>query len=536
MKRRGAQPATRIPKPVVLIVLDGFGVSLHLRGNAIAEARKPAFDLIEQYYPFTTLQASGAAIGLPWGEPGNSEVGHLTMGAGRAIFHHLPRIIMAIHDGSFYENAALRGVARHVRDHASALHLIGLTSSGSVHSYLDHLYALLEFAAREKLERVWLHAITDGRDAPPQEAERFIAQLEQRLEARFPKAAIASLIGRFYAMDRDENWDRIQKTYELMTRGRGAGFQDPVEYFRQSYARGKSDEFIEPAYREENGQPVGRIGAHDGVIFFNFREDSMRELVRAFAAEPFDEFPRQRLEGLRVATMTEYEKNLPGVAAAFPPLEITRPLGRILAEAGKRQLRVAETEKYAHVAYFFNGGQEKPFPGEERILVPSRSVPHFDEHPEMRAPEITAAILERIAEYDFILSNFANADMVGHTGNFAAIIKAVEALDESVGKIQEAVLARDGVLLITGDHGNAEEKIHPYSGEEITEHTANPVPFYLVSSSYRRTEPRSAEAIRARKKEPAGILTDVAPTILELMQLAKPPEMTGKSLLPILIE
>ncbi len=524
------------PKPVVLVVLDGFGLSLHRRGNAVAEARKPALDLIEQYYPFTTLQASGVAVGLPWGEPGNSEVGHLTMGAGRAIYHHLPRITMAIHDGSFYENATLSGVVRHVRDHASALHLIGLTSSGSVHSYVEHLYALLELAARGKIERVWLHAITDGRDAPLEEAGRFIAQLQERLEARFPTAAIASLIGRFYAMDRDNRWDRIERAYALLTRGKGTGFRDPVAYLRNSYREGVSDEFIEPGYLDRDGRPAGRIVPHDGVIFFNFREDSMRELTAAFAAEPFDQFGREKIDDLRVATMTEYEKNLPGVAAAFRPLEITRPLGRVLAEAGKRQLRIAETEKYAHVAYFFNGGQEKPFPGEERMLVPSLSVPHFDEHPEMRAPEITAAILERIQEYDFVLANFANADMVGHTGNFAAIVKAIAVLDESVGKIQDAVLKQDGLLLITADHGNAEEKIHPYSGEPVTEHTANPVPFYLVGSAYRRKTARSAEAIRAQKKEPAGILIDIAPTVLELMHLSIPPEMTGKSLLPILIE
>ena len=524
-----------IPKPIVLVVLDGFGVSLTERGNAIQAAAKPNLDLIEHRFPFTTLQASGAAVGLPWGEAGNSEVGHLTMGAGRVIYHHLPRVIVAIEDGSFFENPAFGGVIEHVRQRGSSLHLLGLVSSGSVHSYLDHLWALMELTGRAKLNPVWLHIITDGKDAPPTEAGKLIPGLEERIRTKYPGVAIASLVGRFYAMDRDEQWDRVRSAYELFTGGRGSAFQNPAEYLAKAYGRGTTDEFIEPAYREENGEAVGRIRPGDGLVMFNFREDSMRELTQAFTRETFDAFPRERLPNVNIATMTEYEKNLPGVAAAFPPLEISSPLGRVLSLAGKTQLHIAESEKYAHVTYFFNGGTEKPFPDEDRILVPSSGVPHFDEKPEMKAPEITAKILERIGEYDFILANYANADMVGHTGNFEAAVKAVEALDQAVGRIMLAVLEKGGVLLITGDHGNAEQKIHPQSGEPITEHTSNPVPFYLVGEPYKLAQERASGEITARKKEVGGILSDVAPTVLELMALPQPPEMTGKSLLPVLL-
>ncbi|MBI4132794.1 MAG: 2,3-bisphosphoglycerate-independent phosphoglycerate mutase [Candidatus Sungbacteria bacterium] len=520
-----------IPKPVVLIVLDGFGVALAGRGNAVHSARKPNFDSIEQWFPFTALHASGVAVGLPWGEAGNSEVGHLTMGAGRVIYHHLPRIIVSIHDGSFYQNPAFQEVVGHVKTHGSSLHLFGLVSSGSVHSYIDHLEALLELASRAALPRVFLHIITDGKDAPPEESRRFIEKLEERIRARHPAATIASIVGRFFAMDRDLHWDRIARAYELLTQGRGRIFRDPVEYLSQSYAQGTTDEFIEPAWREESEEQGSRIQADDGLIIFNFREDSVREITEAFASDVFDGFPRKKIENLKIATMTEYEKGLPNVASAFPPLEISWPLARVLAANQKTQLRIAESEKYAHVTYFFNGGVEKPFPGEDRMLIPSSSGPHFDDHPEMKAPEITSRIIERLGAYDFILANFANADMVGHTGNFAAAVRAVEALDGCVGRLQEAVLARNGVLIITGDHGNVEQKIHPFSGEAVTEHTTNPVPFYLIGKGFERARPLDRASVLEAKAAVDGILTDVAPTILELMQLPKPAEMTGKSLL-----
>lgn len=520
-----------IPKPVLLAVLDGFGYSSSARGNAIRDANTPNLDAIERSFPLTTLQASGVAVGLPWGEPGNSEVGHLTMGAGRPIYHHLPRIIVAIHDGTFYDNPAFKKATEHVQKNDSALHIIGLASSGSVHSYTEHLQALLELATRAELKRVYLHFITDGKDASPQEGRSFFARVEERIALKHPNAVITSVIGRFYAMDRDAQWARIRKAYELFTEAKGTPFEDPIRYLENSYAAGIFDEFIEPGYRAKNGKPVGRIRADDAVIFFNFREDSMREITQAFAKEEFGAFPRERVPNLAIATMTEYDSSLKGVAAAFPPLEIHWPLARVLAVTDKTQLHIAESEKYAHVTYFFNGGVETPFPHEDRILVPSLSVPHFDEHPEMRTQEITDRILENLGRYDFILANFANADMVGHTGNYPAIVRAIESLDAAIGQLLDAILGRDGAMILTGDHGNAEQKIHPYTGEAVTAHTVNPVPFALVGKRYRRPSPRTDAELREAMREPAGILIDVAPTILALMDLPKPDEMTGRSLL-----
>ena len=523
-----------IPKPVLLVVLDGFGYSPSERGNAIRDANTPNLDSIERSFPLTTLQASGVAVGLPWGEPGNSEVGHLTMGAGRPIYHHLPRIIVAIHDGTFYENPAFKKATEHVAKNDSALHIIGLASSGSVHSYTEHLQALLELATRAELKRVYLHLLADGKDASPREGRLFLARIEERIAAKHPNVEIVSVVGRFYAMDRDGQWARIRKAYELFTEAAGTPFDDPIRYLESSYAAGTFDEFVEPGYLARDGKPVGRIKANDAIIFFNFREDSMREITQAFAKEEFSSFPRRRLTNLVVATMTEYDSSLPNVAAAFPPLEIHWPLARVLAVTDKTQLHIAESEKYAHVTYFFNGGAETPFPHEDRILVPSLSVPHFDEHPEMRAGELTNRILENLGRYDFILANFANADMVGHTGNYPAIVRAVESLDAALGQLFDAILARDGAMILTGDHGNAEQKIHPYTGEAVTAHTANPVPFILVGKRYRRASPRTNAELREALREPAGILIDIAPTILALMDLPKPDEMTGRSLLATL--
>ena len=346
---------------------------------------------------------------------------------------------------------------------------------------------------------------------------------------------IASLVGRFWAMDRDLQWERIRKAHELLAAGKGQPMTEPVTNLRESYRRGITDEFIEPTYAvDAAGRPLGRLAPGDALILFNFREDSMREITESFAKEAFDAFPRRVPENVRVVTMTEYGQNLEGVEAAFPPLAIDWPLSRVLSANGKGQLHIAETEKYAHVTYFFNGGVEKPFPAEDRILVPSASLAHFDEHPEMRAPEITEKIIAELDGYDFILGNYANADMVGHTGNFEAVVKAIEVLDAMVGQLERAVLERGGVLIITGDHGNAEKKIHPISGEPLTEHTINPVPFYLIGKAFERPQPRSAEEIQVKRKETGGLLSDVAPTILELLDLPKPPEMTGKSLLPLL--
>lgn len=520
-------------KPLVLLILDGFGVSLQTRGNPVAEAHTPTLHEIEQFFPFATLQASGIAVGLPWGEAGNSEVGHLTIGSGRVLYHHLPRIIYSIFDGSFFANKRLRAAADHARKNNSRLHIAGLVSSGSVHSYIDHLYALLEFTKREKLSPVYLHIFTDGKDAPPHEAAKFIKNLEKRISSQYPDVEIASVIGRFYAMDRDEQWRRIQDAYELLVHGAGARVESLSAYLEQSYAKGISDEFIEPALFAKPDAAPGIIQKNDALIFLNFREDSMRELTHAFIDDSFDHFPRAKIPNLFLATMTEYQKELREFAA-FPALDISWPLARVLGDAGLRHLHIAETEKYAHITYFFNGGIEDPFLGEERIVIKSLPVTHFDEEPQMRAREITQTALEKLDAFDVIIANLANADMIGHSGNFQAAVQAIEVIDESLNLLVQAVCARDGVMIVTADHGNIELKRSLVSGEKITEHSLNPVPLYIIGERFRRRAPLSSEEILQRKSETSGILTDVAPTIIELLGLKKPAEMTGKSLLNIL--
>ena len=520
--------------PFLLVILDGFGVSPEMQGNPVAEAKKPVLDGFEQKYPFTTLQASGVAVGLPWGESGNSEVGHLTMGAGRVIHHHLPRIIHAIRDGSFFENPVLKEAAAHARAHGGRLHIAGLVSSGSVHSYSDHLMALLEFASREQISETYVHVLTDGKDAPPKEGARFLAGLAARMASEYPKAHLASIVGRFFAMDRDDKWDRVARAYDLMVLGRGEKIASLSDYLAASYAKGVTDEFVEPAIVSGEGGLAPVIKQGDALVLFNFREDSMREITRAFTEDDFDKFPREKLQDLFVVTMTEYEKGMRGAHAAFPAPGVTHPLGAVLASAGLRQLRIAETEKYAHVTYFFNGGDEKPFVGEDRMLVPSLSVAHFDEAPQMRSDEIATRIIANMDSYDIIIANFANADMIGHSGNFHAAVQAVEALDTALGRLADAVLEKNGMMVITADHGNVELKRSAVSGESMTKHSLNPVPFFVISERFLRKTPRDTAAIAKAKSEIGGILTDVAPTVLELLGLQKPAEMTGQSLLPFL--
>ncbi len=518
-------------KPVVLCVLDGFGVSAEEKGNPVAVARKPNLDFIEANYPFTTLQASGVAVGLPWGEAGNSEVGHLTMGAGRVIYHHLPRIIYSISDKSFFSNEAFSKAVEHVKAQNSRLHLLGLVSSGSVHSYIEHIYALLQFVEETGVSSAFLHVITDGKDAPPKEGEKFLASLESRMADDFPHTKVASVVGRFYAMDRDEKWERVEKAYQLYTSGTGENSPETAsEYLRRQYGKGLTDEFVEPTLL----LPEGQMKDGDALIILNFREDSVREITHAFVDEAFDEFSRVKLDHFLVVTMTEYEKGLNAIPA-FTSLNVNEPLAALIAAAGMRQLHIAETEKYAHVTYFFNGGSEGPFPGEDRVLVPSREVTHFEEAPEMKAAEIAARVAESLNTYEFILINFANTDMVGHSGNFNAAVKAVEAVDEAVGTLHRAVIEKGGILIVTGDHGNVEAKWSPVTGERLTEHSINPVPFYLVGNDFRHLATRTAEEVARAKKEAGGILTDVAPTVLELMGIPKPAEMTGTSLLSQLL-
>ena len=521
------------PKPLILIILDAFGISPEKESNPVASARTPVLDEIERNFPFTTLQASGVAVGLPWGEAGNSEVGHLTMGSGRVLHHHLPRIISSIRDGSFLKNESLLKAAHTVKMNNSRLHIAGLVSSGSVHSYIDHLYALFDVARREDVEHVYLHVITDGKDAPPMEGAAFINALEERCSQDWPNVKIASVVGRFYGMDRDEKWDRIQKDYELMTSGKGTAITSVPAYLEEEYKKGMSDEFIEPAVVvDAAGTPIASVEAGDALIFFNFREDSMREILHAFVDERFHAFSRAKIENLCIVTMTDYEESLASLAA-FPSPDIAFSLSEVLSAEGLNHFHVAETEKYAHVTYFFNGGKETPFAGEKRMLIPSLEVAHVDDVPEMRAHEITSAILEHI-NFDVIIANYANADMVGHSGNFAAVVQAVNVLDESLGQLMNAIFNSGGVMLITGDHGGVELKRNMISGEKRTEHSINPVPLYIVGKDWKLKKSRTPDEIIRAKKEIGGILTDVAPTILELLELKKPREMTGTSLVPLL--
>lgn len=523
----------KIPyKPVVLLVLDGFGVNPSLAESTWSYAKRPTMEELEKYYPFTTLQASGVSVGLMWGEAGNSEVGHLTMGSGRVVYHHLPRIIVSIQEGDFFKNTAFLKAINHVRENQSSLHIMGLFSSGSVHAYADHLYALLDLAKQENVQRVFLHLFTDGRDAPPKESVNFFGFLQERIKKEYPFAKIASIIGRRLAMDRDDYWDRVEKTYRLLVDGFGEPFDDPIVYLAKQHDIGNTDEFIEPAFlRGEKGRPIGRFRNNDALIFFNYREDSMRELTASLTVDGFDKFAREKLNNFVFVTMTQYDEKFLGVDVAFPPLELQYPLARVLSDAGKKQLHVGETEKYAHVTYFFNGGIEKPFPNEDRKLIPSPKNVRYDDVPEMSASAVARTVIEDLENYDFILANFANGDMVGHTGNFEATVKAIEALDFSIGEIIPKTLEKGGVVIITSDHGNAEEKIYATSGEKRTKHTINPVPFFIIAKELRRVTPITVAEIKKAYSHTEGVLTDVAPTILELMKLEKSKEMTGISLL-----
>ena len=517
-------------KPVILVILDGYGVNPQVPESTWRYARRPNLEQIEKFFPFTTLQASGAAVGLPWGEEGNSEVGHLTIGSGRVLYTHLPRIIMSIRDKSFFENQAFQKAVKHIQKNNSHLHLLGLFSSGSVHAYIDHLYALLELAKKNEIKESFIHLFTDGRDAPPQEAAKFLASLEARLGQEYPSAKIASVLGRHWAMDRDNHWDLIEKAYNLLVLAQGQPFESASLYVEEGYKKNLTDEFIEPGFLTVGGQAIGRIQENDAVIFFNYREDSARELTRAFIQEGFDRFPRKKTANLFFVTMTEYDQALPA-EVAFKPLDIEHSLAKVISDAGLKQLHIAETEKYAHVTYFFNGGKEKPFGGEERILIPSVPTAHFDQYPEMSVAIISEKIIESLNQYDFILANFANADMVGHSGNFESTVKALEALDSAIGRIAPRVLEAGGALVITGDHGNAEEKYYLSSGEKRTKHTTNPVPFFMVAQKFKARDELKKEDIMKKYGQTQGTLTDVAPTVLELLGLKKPALMTGVSLI-----
>ncbi|HLC94235.1 MAG TPA: 2,3-bisphosphoglycerate-independent phosphoglycerate mutase [Patescibacteria group bacterium] len=536
--------------PVVLIVLDGFGIAPPGPGNAIYLANPHHIHSLLCSYPYTYLKASGMSVGLPQGEVGNTEVGHLNLGAGRVIYQSLLRINMAIADGTFYENVAFLEALIHLSKTGGKLHLIGLVGEGSVHASVDHLSALLHFCKRNNFRHVFVHAITDGRDSPPKMAASYIDGLEKKLD-QLELGEIATVMGRYYAMDRDKRWDRTEKAYICLTKGAEKKAQSWRDVFDSSYKRGITDEFIEPINITKNGEPIALIQEGDAVIFFNFRIDRPRQLTKAFVLDNFEAnanktfydpyateyykkheveekilappFKRgEKIKNLYFITMTEYEKDLPAIIA-FPSRMVHMPLGRVLSDNSLYQLRLTESEKERFVTYYFNGGREVQFPYEERLIVPSPKVPTYDLKPEMSAYEITDILIKKMSlmKYKFILVNFPNADMVGHTGDLKASIKAVKVIDEVVGRIVNASLGLDYQLLITADHGNIEEKINTKTGEMMTEHTANLVPFIAVSNKLQGKP----------KKLHIGILADVVPTILNLMGLPKPTEMMGRDLL-----
>ncbi|CAH2032645.1 2,3-bisphosphoglycerate-independent phosphoglycerate mutase [Trichlorobacter ammonificans] len=508
-------------KPLMLMILDGWGINPSPDNNAVALAATPTLDRLLAEYPATTLRTSGLAVGLPEGQMGNSEVGHLNLGAGRIVYQDLTRISKAIDDGDFFTNPVLLECITTTRSKGGRLHLAGLLSDGGVHSHNTHLYALLELAKRRGMTEVFVHCLLDGRDTPPQSGSDYLAQLEAEI-ARIGCGRIATVMGRYYAMDRDNRWERVQKAYDAMVLGQGEQRASARQAIEQSYAADVHDEFVLPAVICDNGRPVGTINDGDAVIFFNFRSDRAREITRALTFEQFNGFARARVPQLAsYVCMTEYDATFP-LAVAYGQEELTNLLGGVLAAAGMEQLRIAETEKYAHVTFFFNGGVETPFPGEERALIPSpKEVATYDLKPEMSAYQVTEELLKRLDQgrYDVIILNFANCDMVGHTGILPAAVKAVEAVDACVGRVVEKMRHLGGTVLITADHGNAEQMVDEH-GEPHTAHTCNPVRLILVDDSRKDTILKDG-----------GKLADIAPTMLKLLGLPQPQEMTGESLL-----
>ncbi|MGN0483042.1 MAG: 2,3-bisphosphoglycerate-independent phosphoglycerate mutase [Lachnospiraceae bacterium] len=507
-------------KPTVLMILDGFGLNDQTKGNAVYQANKPNIDQLMKECPFVKGYASGLAVGLPDGQMGNSEVGHLNMGAGRIVYQELTRITKEIEDGDFFKNEAFLKAVENVKEHDSALHLFGLLSDGGVHSHNSHLYGLLELAKREGLEKVYVHCFLDGRDTAPKSGEGFLKELQDKIK-EIGVGEIATISGRYYAMDRDNRWDREQAAYNAIAKGEGKTADDAIAAIEASYAEDVTDEFVVPTVILKNGAPTATVKDNDSVIFFNFRPDRAREITRAFCADEFDGFDRGARINTVFVTFTEYDVTIPNKIVAFHKVELHNTFGQFLADNGKTQARIAETEKYAHVTFFFNGGVEEPNKNEDRILVKSPKVATYDLQPEMSAYEVCDKLVDAIKsdKYDVIIINFANPDMVGHTGVEEAAIKAVEAVDECVGKTVAALKEVDGQMFICADHGNAEQLVDYETGAPFTAHTTNPVPFILVNAdpSYTLRE--------------GGCLADIAPTLIELMGMEQPAEMTGKSLL-----
>ncbi|MBI4979797.1 MAG: 2,3-bisphosphoglycerate-independent phosphoglycerate mutase [Spirochaetes bacterium] len=508
---------TFVPNRVALIILDGYALSKRTDGNAIAMAKHPFLDSLFKDYPNSSLVSCGEAVGLPEGQMGNSEVGHLNIGAGRIVYQSLTRVSKSIRDGDFFTNPVLRDGIEHCARNRTALHLIGLVSDGGVHSHLDHLYAFLAFAKKNNVRDVFLHADLDGRDVPPRSAIPYLKAVEEKMR-EIGIGKIATVSGRYYGMDRDKRWDRVQKAYDAYVLGQGVTADSAVAAVEKSYAADTDDEFCLPTVITKDGKPVGTINDNDTVICFNFRPDRVREITDAIANDGFNGFPRAKKVSVKYICLTQYDEKF-DLPVAFHPEHLTNILAEVLAANKITELRIAETEKYAHVTFFFNGQIEKEFPGEERVLIPSPKVATYDMKPEMSAPEVADKTVELInaEKYDVIIMNFANCDMVGHTGVIPAAVKAVEAVDAAVKKVVEAFLAKGGEVLITADHGNADEMLME-DGSVSTQHSLNPVPIIAVS--------KKKYAIRS-----GGGLADIAPTMLKLLGVAKPKEMTGESLL-----
>ena len=507
-------------KPTVLMILDGYGLNKDCKGNAVCLGKTPVMDSLMKEYPFVEGYASGLQVGLPDGQMGNSEVGHLNMGAGRIVYQDLTKITKSIQDGDFFENKALLAACDNVKKNDSALHMFGLVSDGGVHSHIEHIYGVLELAKRQGIEKVYVHCFLDGRDTPPASGKDYVAQLESKM-SEIGVGKVASVMGRYYAMDRDNRWDRVEKAYNVLVKGEGNTCESATAGIQASYDAEVTDEFVVPTAVVENGAPVATIKENDSVIFFNFRPDRAREITRTFCDDAFDGFARGERINTTFVCFTEYDVTIGNKQVAFVKEEIKNTFGQFLADNGMTQARIAETEKYAHVTFFFNGGVEEPNKGEDRILVKSPKVATYDLQPEMSAFEVCDKLVNAIKsdKYDVIIINFANPDMVGHTGVEAAAIKAVEAVDECVGRTVEAIKEVDGQMFICADHGNAEQLIDPETGDAFTAHTTNPVPFILVNAD------------PAYKLREGGCLADIAPTLIELMGMEQPKEMTGKSLL-----
>lgn len=505
-------------KPVMLMILDGFGLTDKVDGNAVKAAYKPNYDKVYVNFPHTSIDASGLSVGLPEGQMGNSEVGHLNIGSGRIIYQELTRITKEISEGAFFKNPVLNEAVDKALANNSSLHLLGLLSDGGVHSHISHLKALLKLAHDKGLKNVYVHPFMDGRDTPPSSGKDYIVELEDYMK-EIGTGKIATVTGRYYAMDRDKRWERVELAYNALVLGKGENSSSAIDAIENSYHDNKTDEFVLPTVIVEDGKPTATIKDNDSVIFFNFRPDRAREITRAINDKVFDGFKRESVN-LYYVCMTQYDKTIENVDIAYKPQSYSNTLGEYVSGLGMKQLRIAETEKYAHVTFFFNGGVEAPSKDEDRALIPSPKVATYDLKPEMSCYEVTEEVLKRIDSdvYDMIILNFANPDMVGHTGVFEAAKKAIEAVDVCLGKIVDRILGKDGTVFITADHGNAEQMIDYSTGEPMTAHTTDKVPFIYVS--------KEAKPLRE-----GGILADIAPTMLEVMKLSVPAEMTGKSLI-----